>query len=62
MSNPVDDLITAITEAPTEDAAMAIMARVPALTVAAMADQLYIEGTFQGIKSLRKQCVREARA
>jgi hypothetical protein len=57
-----DDIITAITEAPTNRAALNIMLTVPAGTVRAVADQLYIDTEHVGTHTLRCRIVTEARS
>jgi hypothetical protein len=58
-----DDIITAITAAPTAAVAQSVMALVTSRTlILAIADQLYIEVDGCASGTLRKEIVKEARA
>jgi hypothetical protein len=57
-----DDVITAITEAPTRKDAKAILAGVPRATLLAVADLLYIDPCGHGLPCLRAAIVCEARS
>ena len=58
----VDDMITKITEAPTEQAAKAIMQSVPRRIVLQMADQLHIDMWGHGTVWTINEVIKEARS
>jgi hypothetical protein len=58
----VDDVITRITEAPTEEAARAITSNLSYRLLFAVADQLYVETEGRGIPWIRNAIVKEARS
>jgi hypothetical protein len=57
-----DDLITALTEAPTEAAARTAADAAPAAALYAAADTLYVDSYGHGRAWLRSAVTREARA
>lgn len=57
-----DDVITQITEAPTDEQAHEIINATPAGLVRAVADQLYVETEGHGMPWIRRECIREARS
>lgn len=57
----VDDVITQITEAPTADAALAILERVPRRMLEAVADQLYVDTWARSVATVRTLVLAEAR-
>lgn len=58
----VDDVITAITDAPTAEKALEIMAGIPAPMVRTVADQLHIDPAGHGIPWLCDAIVGEAKS
>ena len=58
----VDQLITAITEAADEAAALAALAGVSRATLEALADQLYVDPYGRSSAVVRRAIVNEARA
>lgn len=57
-----DDVITQITEAPTEADAVRIMRMQSRPMVLAVADQLFVEAEGHGLAIVRRECVTEARS
>lgn len=60
--NPIDEVITRITDAPTDGVAHEIMRSVPHLLLLKVADQLYVETEGHGDQAIRIRIVKEARA
>lgn len=58
----VDDAITRITEAPSDEIASMITHALPHRVLFAIADQLYIETEGHGTQWIRNAVVREVRA
>jgi hypothetical protein len=58
----VDDVITRITEADTDAEAMAVLESIPRRVLAEVADQLYVDTFGRSLETVRKECLREARA
>jgi hypothetical protein len=57
-----DDIITAITQAPTEEAALMILADVPRAMLVVVADQLYIDPHGRSSAVVRRAIAQEARS
>ena len=62
MKLTADDIITRITEAPTEADALAALASVPRAMLLAVADQLYIDPYGRSSAVVRRAIVAEARS
>jgi len=61
-TNAVDQAITDITVAADDTAALEIVKRLPSVTLAAVADQLYVETDGHSLPYIRKAIVTEARS
>jgi hypothetical protein len=57
-----DDIITQVTEAPTEEAALMILADVARSMLMTVADQLYIDPVGRSSAVVRRAIAREARS